>query len=164
MISEIESNSFKVLSPEKIGQLNLNAKARYWMSFRWWSSISFAFGKKSENSEFGTIVICSMDNSVVCMTYFQNYPDRKFRTRCHITNRIFYNKNSMVSSNSDSDIENCKINRTYAMQFSIWKTATIGAINHAIIHNLVLLKNSSLCFASSSNMKSGDIKSNLENI
>jgi len=31
-----------------------------------------------------------MDNSVVCMAYFQNYPDRKFCAKCHMTNRIFY--------------------------------------------------------------------------
>lgn len=34
----------------------------------------------------------SMNNSVACTTLFQNYSDRKFCTRSHITNRIFYIK------------------------------------------------------------------------
>lgn len=32
-----------------------------------------------------------IDNSLVCMTYFWNYPIRKFWTKCHISPRIIYN-------------------------------------------------------------------------
>jgi len=40
--------------------------------------------------------LTNMDNSVTCMTYFQNYPDRKFCTKCQTSHRIFYNKNAQV--------------------------------------------------------------------
>ena len=32
----------------------------------------------------------TMDNSVAYVTSFQNYADRKFCKKCHITDRIFY--------------------------------------------------------------------------
>jgi len=35
-------------------------------------------------------------------------------------------------------IDNCVGYMTFCTQFSIWKTATIRAINHAVIHNVLL--------------------------
>ncbi|MEK6892598.1 MAG: hypothetical protein AABX07_00160 [Nanoarchaeota archaeon] len=34
-----------------------------------------------------------MDNSVGYMTFFQNYPDRKFCANCDVSYRIFYIRN-----------------------------------------------------------------------
>ncbi len=34
-------------------------------------------------------------------------------------------------------IENCVAYAPFILQFSIWKTATIRAINHAVIHKIV---------------------------
>ncbi len=95
------NNLLSILSPEKIGQLNLRDRSRYCTSFKCVESNFLASGRNSENSDLGMNIICSSTNSI-------------------------------TSSNSCFD-------------------------------NLVLLKNSSLCFSNSTNKNSGARNSNLLN-
>ena len=71
----IGDNSLNILSPEKIGQFNLSASAKYCTSFKCLESDFSACGKNSENSDLGINVICSNINfRVLSNTSFDN-PD-----------------------------------------------------------------------------------------
>ena len=68
-----------------------------------------------------------MDNSVVCMTYFQNYPDRKFCTRFHITNRIFYTIAKNYLNKTELDL----LNRIVSMYLDY---AELQATNRKVMY------------------------------
>lgn len=63
LIDETCNSFFNTLSPEKIGQFNFNANAKYCTSFKCSDNKCFACSKQSSNCERGTNVICSNINS-----------------------------------------------------------------------------------------------------